>query len=44
MQRGRIVIDIPSPPAAKPTEHDLIPHMLPGQGRAARPAPATASA
>jgi ribose transport system ATP-binding protein len=40
MQRGRIVIDIPSPPAAKPTEHDLIPHMLPGQSTAA----ATASA
>ena len=29
MQRGRIVADIPAPANAKPTEHDLIPHMLP---------------
>jgi ribose transport system ATP-binding protein len=29
MQRGRIVVEIPAPPSAKPTEHDLIPHMLP---------------
>jgi ribose transport system ATP-binding protein len=34
MQRGRVVIEIPSPPSAKPTEHDLIPHMLPGQAQA----------
>jgi len=31
MQRGRVVAEIPSPPADKPSEHDLIPHMLPGQ-------------
>jgi len=30
MQRGRIVTEIPAPPSGKPTEHDLIPHMLPG--------------
>jgi ribose transport system ATP-binding protein len=35
MQRGRIVVEIPSPPSAKPTEHDLIPHMLPAQKTAA---------
>jgi ribose transport system ATP-binding protein len=29
MQRGLIVTEIPAPPHAKPTEHDLIPHMLP---------------
>ena len=29
MQRGRVVIEIPAPPEAKPTEHDLIAHMLP---------------
>jgi len=29
MQRGRVVIEIPAPPDAKPTEHDLIAHMLP---------------
>ena len=29
MQRGRIVADVPAPANAKPTEHDLIPHMLP---------------
>jgi ABC-type sugar transport system ATPase subunit len=35
MQRGRVVTEIPSPPSAKPTEHDLLPHMLPGQSAAA---------
>jgi ribose transport system ATP-binding protein len=29
MQRGRVVAEISSPPGGKPTEHDLIPHMLP---------------
>src|SRR5439155_25031839 len=29
MQRGRVVIEIPAPPEAKPTEHDLVAHMLP---------------
>ena len=29
MQRGRVVVEIPAPPDAKPTEHDLIAHMLP---------------
>ena len=29
MQRGRIVADIAAPHDAKPTEHDLIPYMLP---------------
>jgi len=29
MQRGRVVIEIPAPPDAKPTEHDLIAYMLP---------------
>jgi ribose transport system ATP-binding protein len=31
MQRGRVVAEISSPPSGKPSEHDLIPHMLPGQ-------------
>ncbi len=29
MQRGGVVADLPAPVDAKPTEHDLIPHMLP---------------
>jgi ribose transport system ATP-binding protein len=29
MQRGAVVAEIPAPPDGKPTEHDLIPHMLP---------------
>jgi ribose transport system ATP-binding protein len=29
MQRGRVVAEIAAPVEAKPTEHDLIPHMLP---------------
>ena len=29
MQRGRVITEIPAPPDAKPSEHDLIPHMLP---------------
>ena len=29
MQRGRVVVELPAPPEAKPSEHDLIPHMLP---------------
>jgi ribose transport system ATP-binding protein len=29
MQRGRIVTEIAAPAGAKPTEHNLIPHMLP---------------
>ena len=29
MQRGRIVAELPAPREAKPSEHDLIPHMLP---------------
>lgn len=29
MQRGHIVAELPSPPQAKPSEHDLIAHMLP---------------
>ena len=29
MQRGTVVAEIPAPPDDKPTEHDLIPHMLP---------------
>jgi ribose transport system ATP-binding protein len=37
MQRGRIAAEVPAPAAAKPTERDLIPLMLP-QGAAA-PAP-----
>ena len=30
MQRGAVVAEIPAPPDGKPSEHDLIPHMLPG--------------
>lgn len=29
MQRGTVVTEIPAPPDRKPSEHDLIPHMLP---------------
>ena len=29
MQRGRVVAELPAPREAKPSEHDLIPHMLP---------------
>jgi ABC-type sugar transport system ATPase subunit len=29
MQRGRVVVELPAPREAKPSEHDLIPHMLP---------------
>ena len=29
MLRGRVVAEVPSPPDAKPTEHDLIAWMLP---------------
>jgi ribose transport system ATP-binding protein len=35
MQRGRVAAEVPAPPDAKPTEHDLIAWMLPGA--AARP-------
>jgi ribose transport system ATP-binding protein len=31
MQRGRIAKEVPAPPDAKPTEHDLIAWMLPGR-------------
>jgi hypothetical protein len=29
MQRGRVVTEIAAPPDGKPTEHELIAHMLP---------------
>jgi hypothetical protein len=39
MQRGRIAKEVPAPPDAKPTEHDLIAWMLPGRPLEGRPEP-----